>query len=415
MRITLVNQFYTPDLAPTAHLAASLMEHRAAVGDEVRVVASRGGYVAASEDSSEKSGAGVRVHRMWTPRFGKKSNLLRAIDYALYYVLAFVRLLTLPRQDVIITMTTPPLIGLVASAHKLLHPNCKIILWNMDCYPDVLEPVGMIKKDGLISKVLRWLVRLQFRSVDYLVTLDEAMTQLLVSQYVRRGRTLPAEVIPNWERAELFPAKNAAELDNQANPPRWQHADRLGLTDNLFTIIYLGNTGYGHEFGAVMDAAEQLKGEPVRFLFVGGGRRWNDIAEEKDRRSLNNVLMQPYIPKEETPSVMALADCALITLANWSLGIMSPSKLHANLAMALPVIYFGPEESNVDAAIDRSGAGVSLRHGDAGGLVEFVKQCQQDPDRLTDLKRKAREAFDSHYCDLKTLPQFDRILEHLAG
>jgi len=412
MRITLVNQFYTPDLAPTAHLAASLMEHRAAAGDEVRVVASRGGYVAASQDSSDRSGAGVRVHRMWTPRFGKKNNLLRAIDYALYYLLAWVRLLTLPRQDVIITMTTPPLIGLVASCHKLLHPKTKIILWNMDCYPDVLEPVGMIKPGGFVSKVLRWLVRLQFRSVDYLVTLDEAMTELLVSQYVRRGHTLPTTVIPNWERAELFPP---ADSDQQPAPPRWQHADRLGLADDLFTIIYLGNTGYGHEFGAVMDAAEQLKGQPVRFLFVGGGRRWNDIAEEKDRRGLDNVLMQPYIPKEETPAVMALADCALITLADWSLGIMSPSKLHANLAMGLPVIYFGPERSNVDAAIERSGAGVSLRHGDATGLVAFVEACQANPAHLAELKQKARGAFDSHYCDLQTLPQFDRILEGLAG
>ena len=50
MRITIINQFYKPDLSPTAHLAASLVEHR--VGkphrDEVRIISSAGGYVLAA-------------------------------------------------------------------------------------------------------------------------------------------------------------------------------------------------------------------------------------------------------------------------------------------------------------------------------------------------------------------------------
>ena len=46
MRITIVNQFYYPDIAPTAHLAASLAEHRAAMGDQVTIVAGKGAYTA---------------------------------------------------------------------------------------------------------------------------------------------------------------------------------------------------------------------------------------------------------------------------------------------------------------------------------------------------------------------------------
>jgi hypothetical protein len=45
MRLTLLNQFYTPDVAPTGQLAASLARHRAALGDQVTVITGRGGYV----------------------------------------------------------------------------------------------------------------------------------------------------------------------------------------------------------------------------------------------------------------------------------------------------------------------------------------------------------------------------------
>ena len=52
MRLTLLNQYYTPDISPTAHLTASLAEHRAAIGDLVTVITSRGGYIDLSKNSA---------------------------------------------------------------------------------------------------------------------------------------------------------------------------------------------------------------------------------------------------------------------------------------------------------------------------------------------------------------------------
>ena len=45
VRLTLVNQFYAPDISPTAQLAASLAEHRAEQGDQVTIVTGRAGYL----------------------------------------------------------------------------------------------------------------------------------------------------------------------------------------------------------------------------------------------------------------------------------------------------------------------------------------------------------------------------------
>ena len=75
MRLTLINQFYTPDLSPTAHLSDSLANHRVALGDEVTVVASKGGYVAASGAAASERDSNPRVHRIWTPRLGKARSL----------------------------------------------------------------------------------------------------------------------------------------------------------------------------------------------------------------------------------------------------------------------------------------------------------------------------------------------------
>jgi len=112
MRITLINQFYRPDISPTAHLSASLATHRAAGGDDVTVVTSRGGYVPASADAAEaERHANPRVYRVWTPRLGKAAVWKRCVDYLSFYLGAAWRLIRLPAQDVIVSLTTPPFIA----------------------------------------------------------------------------------------------------------------------------------------------------------------------------------------------------------------------------------------------------------------------------------------------------------------
>lgn len=411
MRITIINQFYTPDVSPTAHLSASLAEHLSSRGHTVTVVASRGGYVPASRaDARAQVDGNPSVRRIWTPQFGKATIVKRCADYAVFYLGALWTLLTLPRQDVVVSLTTPPYIAWAGVAHSWLHPGTKVVLWNMDCYPDAAERLGVIRRGGLASRAMRWMNRRLFRRLDRLVCLDTAMVELLMSQYgpdpSRGGRALPVEVIPNWEKASFFPDRAPGE--------EWEGVERLGLRGR-FVALYLGNTGYGHEFDTALDAAAAMRDEPVTFLFVGGGSRLKEIEEGARARGLSNVVVHGYVAKEQTPALMASAGCALITLRDEALGVMSPSKLHSNLAMRLPVIYIGPEKSNVDDAIRRFGCGVSVRIGEVDRVVESLRGMMRDASLHAGLRAKARAAFDGAYCDLRTMPEFERVLSETTG
>jgi glycosyltransferase involved in cell wall biosynthesis len=379
-------------------MAASLAEHRASRGDVVTVLAGRGGYVPSAVGSRAGEGEHPRVHRIWTPRLGRATYARRVLDYLSFYIGATARLLVLPGQDVIVSLTTPPYIALAGAAHKALHPGTRLLLWSMDCYPDAPERLGTIRPGGLLSRILRRLNRALFRRLDGLVCLDEAMRDLLLSQYPPADRPLPAVVIPNWERQALFPA---------AEPP--------SVPGDEFLVLYLGNAGAGHCFETVLEAAETLRSERVRFDFVGGGSQWRGLARLRDQRRLDKLVLRDYVPKERTPAVMAAAGCALITLRDEALGVMSPSKLHSSLAMGLPIAYVGPAGSNVDEAVGRFGCGVSLRHGEAKALADFIRRLAGDAQFRTQLRTRSRRAFEAAYCDARTLPQFDRVLDEVAS
>ena len=402
MRLTIINQFYAPDLAPTGHMATSLAEHRAGIGDEVSVVTSAGGYVPQSRLAKSSSTDNPKVYRLWTPRAGKGSCLARVLDYATFAILASMRMLTLPAQDVIISLTTPPFIAWTAVLHRALHRSTAIILWNMDCYPEIAERTGVIRKDGLVSRLLRWVNRQMFRRLTSVVCLDHAMLDLLKTSYSPPRGGPSWHVIPNWETLGQFPAG--------LNPATWETGTELGL-DSQFVVLYLGNAGFGHDFESVITAAEQLSDTPTAWVFVGGGRKFSWLKDQKSSRSLRRMHMRSYVPKEETPSVLASADCALITMNENALGVISPSKLHACLAMGLPVLYIGPPGGNVDEAIQRYDFGASLRHGDVDGIVAFLQGLAEDRDERQVLSERARAAFEGTYCDAKTLPMFDSVIE----
>ena len=401
MRLTLINQFYKPDLAPTGHMASSLAEHRAMKGDLVTVITSTGGYVAESGLLSPPLPPNLTVSRLWTPRLGKARKINRILDYASFYLLAALRMLFLPRQDVIISLTTPPFIAWTAVLHKWLHPSTSIVLWNMDCYPEIAEQTAVIEEGGWVSRLLRSLNRRLFRMLDHVICLDQAMLNTLDKHYSSPDQSPTFHVIPNWEPIDQFPP--------DLQPPQWAGSPSFDGEDP-FIILYLGNAGFGHRFETVIDAAQQLQDEPFVFLFVGGGQQWPWLADSVSAKKLENVILHPYVPKEITPSVMALADCALITLRERALGLISPSKLHANLGMSLPILYIGPEGSNVDEAIQQFGVGLSIRHGEVSRLVTFLLSLREDPVKHKALRVKARHAFDAAYTDARCLPRFDEIL-----
>jgi colanic acid biosynthesis glycosyl transferase WcaI len=401
MRLTIVNQFYLPDLSPTAHLAASLAEHRAARGDQVTIVAGSGDYAPGPAADASAAHANPSLRRIWTPSLGKRSTLRRLLDYGVFFGQAGRTLLTLPRQDVVLLMTTPPYIGLTGILHRLIHRRSRLVLWSMDCYPETLERAGLLRLGGLASRALRGINRWLFRRLDCVVCLDEAMRLILEQAYAAPGgpRFL---VIPNWEPAAMFPPGS--------EPPPWEGVARLGLQGKQ-VVLYLGNAGTGHRFDTVLKAAAQLSASDHAFVFIGGGSAWPVLQAAQESERLANVILEGYVPKEATPVVLGAADAALITLRDEMMGVMSPSKLHAALAMALPIVFIGPAGGNVHEAIERFGCGISLRHGDSDGLVSFLERLRSEPVLRDELGRRARLAFETAYTDHVGLARFDSLLD----
>ncbi len=389
MRILFVNQYYWPDLAATAQQMSDLAEHLAARGHDVTVLCSRGQYADGSGTRTPRRQVheGVHIRRLSAPGFGKSGRFGRVIDYAGFHLLTGLWMLLFGwRHRVIVTLTTPPLIGLYATLAKWLTlGRTRHVCWVMDLHPDIEFELGMWSRRHPLYATFGFLNDLHLRKANAVVALGPCMAERLRRKGIAGDRV---QTISVWNRAgEVEPmAPDASTLRNDN-----------GLSDR-FVVMYSGNAGIIHHFDAVCEAMRRLDGdERVRFLFVGSGRRLAEIRGYVDEHQLGNFICLPYQPREMLGQSLAAGDVHLVTMRPRMQGTAVPCKTYGIMAAGRPVIFVGPADADTAVQVREADMGFVLDVDDADGLVAAIRKLADDPALVRRLGDNARSRFLEHF------------------
>lgn len=402
-RVLFINQYYWPDHASTAQHLTDLAEALAEQGFEVHVLCSRGGYrPGAPALAAHEVRHGVHIHRVGATALGRRSVLTRMADYLTFYARAALTALVLPQCDAVVTLTTPPLIGLVGTLLARLKGS-RHVFWSMDLHPDASLALGQMSRRNPVVRALAWLGDAIYRGADRVVALGPYMADHLAAKGVRAGRLT---TIPVWSRRdEIFPL------------PRANHPLRaeLGL-DGKFVAMYSGNLGLAHCFGEFLEAARRLRHrQDVVFLYVGGGPRLAEVRAVKEREGLDNVRLLDYFPRAQLHASLSLADVHLISLRREMVGIVVPSKLYGAMASARPALFVGPEHCEPADTIRQADCGLTIRLGDVAGLVEAIEHLADDPELARRLGESGRMAFLEDHERAACCARWSDLLAGLVG
>lgn len=376
-----VNQYYWPDHASTAQHLADLVEHLAAQGFDCHVICSRGTYRAgAPKLPAYEVHNGVHIHRVTATSLGRKSTLTRMIDYLSFYVHACMLALRLPRFDVVTTLTTPPIIGLVGTLLRRLKGS-RHIYWSMDLHPDASIALGKMSKSHPVVAALAWLSDAVYRQADAVVTLGPYMADRIAAKRVKRDRMVQ---IPVWSRRdEITP------LPREGHPLR----EEYGLSDK-FVVMYSGNLGLAHSFEEFLEAARRLRDrKDIIFLFVGDGPRLVEVRTAKESEGLENVRLMDYFPRSMLHMSLSIADVHLISMRSEMTGIVVPGKLYGAMASSRPTIFVGPQHCESADTIRDAECGKTIDLGDVDGLVEAITLLADDHEVAESMGVRGREAF----------------------
>ena len=365
----------------------------------MHVVASRQRYEEprASLPSAEVAN-GVKIHRIWTSRFGRDKLLGRAADYLTFYLSAGWRLLRLlERDDTLIAKTDPPLISIVAAVVARLR-GARLVNWVQDVFPETAVALGVRGLGGWLGSALQRMRDASLRQAAVNIALGEKMAAYLA------GRGAPSDrvkVIHNWVDDEaIVPVP----------PERSRLREQWGLAGK-FVVGYSGNMGRAHEFETILEAAERLRSETdIVFLFIGGGNQKAYLEREAIKRGLTQVLFKPYQDKETLPESLGVADVHLISLRPELEGFVLPSKFYGIAAAGRPMIFIGDPGGEIGSTVRSGRCGAVVRPKESAELAMLLRKLRGDNDLRRDWGRNARRLIEEKFSRKRAMALWQGVL-----
>jgi colanic acid biosynthesis glycosyl transferase WcaI len=395
LKFLLLNQCFYPDVVATAQHLTELAAELSARGDDVTVIASDRGYDdPQARFPRRESWRNIRIIRIPSLSLGKSSRWQRALNFASFMIACALRLLVMRRFDVVVALTSPPLISFLGALFVRLKGG-KFCFWVMDLNPDEAIAAGWLNAASIPARVLKRLLRYSLNHAEQTIVLDRFMKERVIANGA--APDLVAIIPPgaindavkfSFEGREAF---------------RREH----GLTDR-FVVMYAGNHSPCHPLETMLQAALRLKTrEDVVFCFVGGGSEHGKVKQFAITHELSNVKCLPYQPLRELPNSLSAADLHVVVMGDEFVGIVHPSKIYNIMAVGAPVLYVGPASSHVtDIAKQNGGRFFLHRHGDADGVVASVVAVSEERSNVgTEGERNLTNFSSTNFSKQMILPQ----------
>ena len=281
MRVLLLNQTFYPDVVATAQVLSDFAVGLVERGHHVTAIASQRAYDnPAQRFPARETWRGVEIQRLPSAGFGKTAMWRRAADFGFFSAVTTLRLLTLPRYDAVVALTSPPLVSYLAAWFCRLR-GAKLYYWVMDMNPDEAVAAGWLREGSLPTRALEVMSRFSLRQSHRIIALDRFMRDRIVAKGIPAERVA---VIPPWAHDEAvhFDAEGRARF-------RAAH----GLTDK-FVVMYSGNHSPVHPLTTLLAAARALADDPrFVFCFVGGGSEQPKVKKFAEENRLQNIRCLP--------------------------------------------------------------------------------------------------------------------------
>jgi colanic acid biosynthesis glycosyl transferase WcaI len=403
-RVIFLNRFFFPDHSATSQILSDLAFHLAASGTETHVITSRQLYDEPDARlACEETVQGVHIHRVSTTRFGRSTLWGRSIDYFSYYASTSRSLFALARRDdIVVAMTDPPLISIVAM-RAVRRRNACLVNWLQDIYPEVAIQLNVPLLKSPIGRSISALRDRSLKAARANVVLGQGMAKQVISRNTFPNRV---HVIPNWTDDEII-----SPLPHAANPLRRE----WGLEDK-FVVGYSGNLGRAHEFDTILAASQRLKDHPrIVFVCVGGGHSFDDFSRCVKERGLDRTFrFFPYQDRSMLKYSLGVADVHWISLKPELEGLIVPSKFYGIAAAGRPIIAISAKNGEIAQLVERNACGVVIAPGDANALAQALIDLSGETERVAEMGRRARGMLEADFTRRHAFERWRAVLEALG-
>jgi len=400
MKLTILTQYYPPEVGAPQNRLSHLASHFASAGHEITVLTAMPNY------------PGGRIHKGYGGLLRRERHgrvrIIRTLIYPSLSAALLPRLLSyfsfvfssalfgsfLLRPSDFLLVESPPLFLGIAAVWLSCLKRAKLIFNVSDLWPESAVRVGVIRQGSLAHRFGMRLESYCYRHA-WLVT--------------GQSRSILQDI------EARFPGQATFLLSNGANtkvfhPQKRTEEGRARLTrENEFVVLYAGLHGLAQGLEQVLDAAQELRQEMgYRFVLIGDGPQKQSLVRKAERAGIRNVTFLDSIPSTEIPELLAAADVVVVPLGMYIPGAV-PSKLYEAMASGRPIVLVAGGEA-AELVLHHK-AGIVVTPGQVSSLVQAIRDVRFEQGLAVNLSGNARRAAVKHFDRAKIADSFVQYLE----
>lgn len=400
MKLSILTQYYPPEIgAPQARLS-ELAAHFVRCGHEVTVLTAMPNYPTGSLYPGYNSWLrrecldGVDVIRSFIYPTKQADFGHRLCNYFSFVISSTaIGSACLPRPDYLLVESPPLFLGL--SGIWLSRLKLSRLIFNVsDLWPESAVRLKLINAGGISHR---------------LGSLLEAFCYKQAWLISGQSKSILKNISERFPEQRVFHLSNGVDT-RKFGPACETRTVRTKLAHhNQCVALYAGLHGLAQGLDQLLIAAAMLQEDKdLGFVLVGDGPEKEKLIAQATSAGLTNVRFLNSVPASEMPALLAASDLALVILKTDIPGAV-PSKLYEAMASARPVILVA--EGEAAEIVRKHEAGITVSPGDTAGFIRALQTLRANPDLRRTMGMNGRRAVEALFDRTKIVTGFREYLE----
>lgn len=364
MKVLFVNQYFPPEIEPSASKIYNLSRSLTDLGHKVTVITGFPNYPTGNVIQPYRLRlfmneiiSGFIVRRTFLIPTSHKRLSARIINSLSFLLSSIIRSIPSGKHDIVFASAPPLEIGIAGYIISRIK-RLKFVFEIRDLVLDAAIEMNLIKNPTAI-KLTYLLEDFLYKKADMIVTVTEGFKKEIISKGIPDSKI---QIIPNSADVDFIKPGRKNNLIRQ----------KLNLF-NKFIVLYAGNYGVSQKLTTIVEAAALTKDiEDLVFLMVGQGTEKNKVEILCSKLKLKNMIFLGSQPRNSMPDFYYASDVCIVPLRKIpTFKLTVPSKLYECMAAGRPIILSVNGEAR--QILENANAGIFVEPENPNQMAEVIR------------------------------------------
>jgi colanic acid biosynthesis glycosyl transferase WcaI len=406
MRISIITNYFPPEIGAASHLFYELAATLSARGHHVSVITGYPRYnvhtvnpVYQSKLVSNESIDGIEVLRVRLIPLPLNHKIGRGLDHFCMATIFALRGLFIQSPEIFLVYSPPLTLGLSGWFLRKLK-RAPFVVNIQDLFPREAVELGLLKNSALI-RLFELLESFIYRTADHITVHSPGNIDHIITH---GGAPNKVSVAYNWVDTEFITPHGHNNEFSRCH----------SLTDR-FVVSYAGTMGWCQDMETIIHTARLLVDyKDILFLMVGEGVEKAKSQQLAEIIGLTNIKWLPLQTWAVYPQVLAASHVCMINLNKNLTTPVVPSKLLNIMAAGRPVAASMPLDGDAPRIIAEAQAGFCVGPGNPAGLAAGLLKLYQDPALREDCGRRGRLYAEAFFSRNICIDRYENIFASLS-